>query len=217
MRGLLRKVTVSSVNHRDSRLRSKAIDGHRLALPEAHVTTLNGLTVTTAERTWVDCSAVVGEQHLLAMGDWALGAGVLDLEQVNRIISCASGRRGVRRARSVHPLIRTGVESPQESRLRWVLIAAGLPEPEINPTIVIRGRRVARLDLAYRETRLAIEYDGDWHAETVEYDRQRLDTLRSAGWTVLTVHKEDLEKPDRVVNLVRRNIAKERQARRQRW
>ena len=215
-RAQVAKVTVSKLEHGDLRARGRSLEGHRVMLPELHVTKYQSLHVTTPERTWVDCSALLREDHLLAMGDWALDQGLLDSQVLADVLAWAVGRRGVRRARSVAPLMRKGVESPQESRLRWLLLAHGLPEPDINPTIVIRGETVARLDLAYHASRLAIEYDGDWHAQTREHDHVRRDRLIQAGWTVIVAYKEDLESPARLVREVRRHLS-EHGSRKARW
>jgi len=173
--------------------------------------------VTSAERTWVDCAALIGEEHLVAMGDWALSADMVTVESLRRVVTWAAGRRGVRRARQILDYLRIGSESPGESRLRWHLVSAGLAEPEINPTIVIRGVRVARLDLAYRHYRLGIEYDGDWHSATVNRDRQRRSDLETAGWRILVAHKEDLVRPGPFIARVRRRLDALESGRRLRW
>jgi very-short-patch-repair endonuclease len=53
------------------------------------------------------------------------------------------------------------------------------------------------VDFAYPELKLAIEYDGAWHAEPGQFakDRRRLNQLVAAGWTVLHVTAEDLRAP----------------------
>lgn len=210
------KVSVCKLEHGDLRARGRSVEGHRVVLPDEHVTRHRGLLATTPERTWLDCAALVREDHLLAMGDWALDQGLLNSVVLGDLLAWAVGRRGVRRARWVAPFIRTGVESPQESRLRWLLLSHGLPEPAINPTIVIRGESLARLDLAYHAFKLAIEYDGDWHAQTREHDHQRRERLIKAGWTVIVAYKEDLEYPERLVREVRRHVS-EHGRRKARW
>ncbi len=64
---------------------------------------------------------------------------------------------------------------------------------------------VARVDLAYPEARLAIEYDGLWHAERRAFldDRRRLNRLDAAGWLVVHVTVEDLRRPDLLIARVR--------------
>jgi very-short-patch-repair endonuclease len=65
---------------------------------------------------------------------------------------------------------------------------------------------VARVDLAFPEQRVAIEYDGAWHGRQgrLARDRRRLDALVAADWTVLHVTGGDLHDPSAPVNAVRR-------------
>jgi very-short-patch-repair endonuclease len=68
------------------------------------------------------------------------------------------------------------------------------------------GRFVARVDLAYPQHRLAIEYDGDHHRGRASFrrDAARLNALRMCGWTVLRFTADDvLRHPSRVVAQVR--------------
>ncbi|TWP37909.1 hypothetical protein [Leekyejoonella antrihumi] len=76
-----------------------------------------------------------------------------------------STARGAKRARLAAALTRTGAESTHESRLRMLMVVAGLPEPVLN--LELRddeGRVRYRIDLSYPPARLAIEYDGRHHA-----------------------------------------------------
>lgn len=100
-------------------------------------------------------------------------------------------------------------ESPPESRLRVGLILAGLPAPQ--PQFEVRHDRrfVARVDLAYPQRKLAIEYDGAWHGEPGQFgrDRQRLNQLLAAGWRVIHVTAADLHHPGALVATVRAALA----------
>lgn len=51
------------------------------------------------------------------------------------------------------------------------------------------GRFVARLDLAWPERKVAVEYDGLWHDDPEQFhrDRQRLNRLLGRDWIVLHV------------------------------
>jgi hypothetical protein len=91
-------------------------------------------------------------------------------------------------------LAREGVDSPQETRLRLLLVLGGLPEPRVN--LIIRGRDGSwrrRYDLAYEHLRLIIEYDGRKHAEdsrqwlTDIFRREELDQMR---WRLVIVTSE---------------------------
>lgn len=212
-----RRVAIAEIEHEGRRSRGCGVTGHRLLIPEDHVTTVQGVQVTTVARTWVDCAALMNEEHLLAMGDCAFERELLDPEHLEYVLRWAEGRRGIRRARRVAPLVRSGVESPQESRLRWVLLSHGLPEPEINPWIVVQGQRCARLDLAYTSLRIGVEYDGDWHVMTEEHDRRRRLMLAKYGWAVVVAHKEDLDAPGRLLRQLRQLLHDRRASKRRRW
>jgi very-short-patch-repair endonuclease len=64
-----------------------------------------------------------------------------------------------------------------------------------------RNGFVARVDFAWPERRLALEYDGLWHGGAGQFirDRERLDRLREAGWQVVFVTAADLRDPDRLL------------------
>lgn len=197
--------------------RRQRVDGHSIELPVEHCESYESLVVTSPARTWVDCAALLPHDHLLAMGDWALAKGLLTLEQTNAIVRWARGRRGVVRAREVLPWIRVGAESPQESRLRWHIVADALPEPDINPEIALPGPRFVRLDLAYRGLRIAIEFDGEWHYDTQTHDAQRRRELQAAGWKVIVATKDDLFHPTTVLSELRAEIAQRSVTSRRRW
>jgi very-short-patch-repair endonuclease len=88
-------------------------------------------------------------------------------------------------------------ESPQESRARVRLVLAGLPVPTPQFKVWLRGRFGARLDLAWPAAKIAVEYDGLWHAERRQFlrDRSRANKLLDAGWTVYTMTCDDLSDP----------------------
>ena len=56
-------------------------------------------------------------------------------------------------------------------------------------------------DFAWPEHRLAVEYDGVWHAEPGQFaaDRRRLNRLTAAGWRVLFVTAGDLCRPRQLI------------------
>ncbi|MDA2803221.1 hypothetical protein [Nocardiopsis suaedae] len=95
--------------------------------------------------------------------------------------------RGVRRAAAVARFARTELESPEESRLMMDLVGAGLPVPEVQYEVSIGARRDrrARLDLCYvfdeGKSLVAIEYDGEVHAQRRHEDIERWQLIRDQG------------------------------------
>lgn len=88
-------------------------------------------------------------------------------------------------------LVRDGVDSPMETRLRLLIVMAGLPEPSVNFTVRdAAGRVVRRFDLCYRHAKVIVEYDGRQHAEDThqyDWDRDRREELDDWGWRVVVV------------------------------
>lgn len=103
--------------------------------------------------------------------------------------SWSSSGAGPGRARDLVRLVDAGAESAMESRLRVLLLLAGLPQPVAQFEVVACGRR-RRLDLAYPDLKIAIEYDGDHHYVTEAQkhaDIEREMSLRTEGWEVIRV------------------------------
>jgi very-short-patch-repair endonuclease len=96
--------------------------------------------------------------------------------------------------------------SPQETRLRLLLHRSALPRPVAQYTVRAGGRFVARVDFAWPEHRIALEYEGLWHGKAhqqVIADRRRLNDLTAAGWLVLFVTAADLRDPTRLLARLR--------------
>ena len=95
-----------------------------------------------------------------------------------------------------------------ETRLRLLLVLAGLPRP--GAQVSLRddfGLFLARPDLYYPDARLAIEYDGATHRESLAADNRRQNRMVDAGYRLLRFTAADvLSTPDSVVTLVRRAL-----------
>lgn len=97
-----------------------------------------------------------------------------------------------------------------ETRLRLLLLLAGLPKPSVQPTLRDGlGTFAARPDIYYPGHRLVIEYDGARHKDTIAADNRRQNRLLEAGYRMLRFTAGDvLGNPAGVVALVRRAIAR---------
>ena len=90
---------------------------------------------------------------------------------------------------------RAGVESPKETETRLLIVDAGLPEPVVQHEVREGRRLVARIDLAYPQWKIAIEYEGDGHrtdAAQWRRDIQRQRELEERGWIVIRITQLDL-------------------------
>ena len=113
--------------------------------------------------------------------------------------------QGSAQARRVVTLADGTAESPQETRLRLLLGRSGLPAPVAQFRVFDNEGFVARVDFAYPELKIAVEYDGLWHGERRAFvsDRRRLNRLAAAGWTVLHVTADDMRYPERLAARLR--------------
>lgn len=181
-----------------------------------------GLRVTPVPLTFLLLARHCTVEELVAVGDAAVtdadnypgltARSMTDPASLAAVVAQLPGGIGIRTARAAAALVRTGVESPMETRLRLLLAAAGLPEPELNLRIPVRSGRVYRGDLVYRWARLIIEYDGDHHwRDRAQYERDllRRRELEDAGWRELRVTASDLRGSARrraLVELVRTTL-----------
>lgn len=178
------------------RMPPDGIKVHRFNEPFA-VARRHGLPVTSPEQTFVHCAVRMPLLDLVAVGDRFIKRHPNSVTSQGALAAYAgewSGQGG-RRARQAADLLRVGVDSNPESHLRLLMVLAGLPEPAVNVGVgdAAQGPRY-RLDLAYREIGLAIEYDGRWHtdAEQTERDLVRRRELQALGWTFLIVVADEL-------------------------
>lgn len=93
-------------------------------------------------------------------------------------------------------LVREGVDSPMESRVRMLMVLAGLPEPVVNHTVRWPDGRVRwRFDLSFPAVGIVIEYDGRQHAESDEqWDRDidRREWMDGNGVRLVVVRSKDI-------------------------
>jgi hypothetical protein len=173
--------------------RARGFRVHRPQLLPDHDATRFGLIpVTSYARTLVDCTGRLSLGQLARALDAGLVGHAVTLWSVERTV------RELKQAPGRHPsklwtlLGERGsetalAESRPEIRLGRLLASAGLPEPVQQHWVRVRTERF-RLDFAYPEQKVAIEYDG-WDAHrsrgAFDRDRRRDRLLQLAGWTVL--------------------------------
>lgn len=172
-------------------------DGVRPHLPRIPPRThgVDGVRITTPEQTFLDLARPLGLVDLVAVGDALVAKGMTTPE---RLMAAARAWRGhgATSARRAARYVRAGVESPRESRVRMLMVLAGLPEPTVNTSYRdASGAFLARFDLSYGRWRLAIEYDGRQHAQDTRQWRRdlvRREHADSEGWRLVIVTDEDL-------------------------
>lgn len=151
-----------------------------------------GALVTTPLRTTFDLARSRTVHEAVADVDALLRTTGMTAHEVQRYLA---GRRnhGVAQARQVLELADPRSESPRESVVRCHLNRAGLwPMPQLQLRLA-DGSRV-RVDLGFERERVAVEYDGGWHAlrEQLGRDRARQNGMQGIGWTTVFVTDSSL-------------------------
>ena len=180
----------------------------RRALSPDEVVRRRGFPVTSMPRTIRDLAARLSLTEAVAIADMALHARKVDRHDLV-IAATVPNHSGVRMLRRVLEHVEPTAESPMESRLRMLLVLAGLPRPEAQVPIQDRFFRViGRPDLYYREERLGLEYDGGSHRDTLADDNRRQNRLLDAGVRLLRFTAGDIfNMPEQVIGLVRSALA----------
>jgi hypothetical protein len=190
-------------------VRVAGIRMRRADLEERHVLRWRDVRVTSPEAAAVELAGGRDLDEAVVAVDRLVVAGGADLAVVRRLADAALGP-GCRRARRACALADGRAESPQETRLRLLIGRSGLPAPVPQFRVYDRARFVARVDFAWPTQRVALEYDGLWHAEPGQFaaDRARLNRLTAAGWRVVFVTARDLHQPDRLIARIATALAR---------
>jgi very-short-patch-repair endonuclease len=175
---------------------------------------VDGIRTTSAPRTACDLARRGDLVQRVVAVDALANAHGFEPDLLRQFAARYRGTRGNKDVATVlaHADRRAG--SPMETRLRLVLVCAGLPRPQAQWPVQDQVSRTAVwLDLAYPEHRVGIEYDGVIHTApaAVLRDIGRHTALLDQGWQVYRYTKRDvLQRPDRIVTQIRRALERSR-------
>jgi very-short-patch-repair endonuclease len=199
-----------TVARKEDRRQRHGVRCHVAALRDHDVRVLDGLRMSSPHRMFVELASKLPLVDLVVVGDWLVRKKHVTCESL--VEYCAgAGDRHADAARRAAAYVRDRVDSVMETRLRMLLVLAGLPEPQVNPRLRDEhGTVIMRLDLAYPEVRLAVEYDGRQHAEVVEQwerDLDRREDLDEDGWRLIVVTSKGIyREPERTLQRVRKAL-----------
>ncbi len=192
-----------------SRLSRTAVRRSELAPRE--VARRRGFRVTSIDRTVADLGRRLPLIEAVTVLDMALHRRLVSEPHLRGWIASHRGFPGVTRPRRALELAESGTESVMETRLRLLLVMAGLPRPRVQVSLRDEGGHfLGRPDFYYPSHRLALEYDGAGHRERLAADNRRQNRLVDAGYRLLRFTAFDvLSAPNSVVTLVTRALGPE--------
>ncbi|MCU1579417.1 MAG: hypothetical protein JWP19_1621 [Rhodoglobus sp.] len=177
------------------------VTGHRLHIDPADMRVLDGVAVTSLERTVFDLASALPDEDLLGALD-----NILWWRRSRRFRATSSsiedalhrfgGRRGLGRLLDLLPLASDRSDSVPETVFRLRFVRAGLPPPIPNLEVLdAQGAFLAMPDLQLTEFRMAFDYEGDHHrtdARQWRKDLRRVPLLEDAGWRHTRLSADDL-------------------------
>ncbi len=183
-------------------------------LPAAHRVTRGGLVVTSLARTICDLASVLDAGDLELVLDEALARRRIRLGAVRSMLASLPGNSqgaGVLRALiAARSDGRARVESPLEQRVQRFLDRAGLQGWDTQQWVA-----GCRVDVAFKAAKLALQVDSYRHHSSRSdwaRDHRRHTALVTAGWRVLPVTLEDLDREDELAARIRAALGTESSA-----
>lgn len=173
--------------------------------------TRRGVAVTASPQTFVDMAATSDLVDLVVLGDSLVrrtAATPADLAAFAR----QSHASGIGRARRASALVRSNVDSAQETRSRMLILLSGLPEPTVDLRFhTDEGALLRRIDMGYEEIKLAVEYDGRHHIERKSQwgqDIGRREYFEGLRWRFIILIAPDIwTTPGKTIQRVRDGLA----------
>jgi very-short-patch-repair endonuclease len=195
-----------SVFHANDRRRTAAVECH-VATRGAAVLQVRGVRISRPDQTFIELASQLTLVDLIVVGDAIVAKKWLTADELDAACE-RSPDKHARTASCAARYVREGVDSPMETRLRMLIVLAGLPEPTVNFTIRDDfGKVVRRLDLSYPGLRVMVEYDGRQHAESPDQyasDVYRREEFDRRGWRIVTVTSEGIYRvPEQTLMRVR--------------
>jgi very-short-patch-repair endonuclease len=195
-----------SVFAEKDRRRRPGIRNH-VAAPDTPVTVVNGDRVSEPDQMFVELAGILNLVDLVVVGDNLVRRKKTTPEQLLAFCTRSTHPHAAA-ARRAAAFVRKGVDSPMETRLRMLIVLAGLPEPEVNHKIYFDdGRLRYRFDLSYPGLKLIVEYDGRQHRDDLDQwdaDTDRKDWFDRNDWMHVPVFSRGIyRRPDLTLERVR--------------
>lgn len=157
---------------------------------------------------WAGLGGVLGLDDLVVLGDAV--ARRVGRARLRGVLDAPGRLVGRSLLEQAYDLVRDRVDSPQETRLRLVVVRSGVPEPDVNrDAFDDRGGWLAVPDLAWHAQRVALEYLGDVHRTAKgrwRRDVRRREVLEENGWVVHFATADDLRAPAELLTRVARSL-----------
>ncbi len=200
--------------------REAGVVQHRGVLRAEDVTRRDLAWLTDGTRTALDCTTITDVEHSLVIVNGLLAAGETTLPLLHRRYAAMRHVPDTLRTNLVLRLADARCESAGESRTFYLLWQAGLPKPILQyPVRDAGGKIVARLDFAWPELGVFLEFDGMVKYRDLRREHESVEDavirekLREqmvcelTGWRCIRLIWVDLARPAVTAERIRRILA----------
>lgn len=197
--------------------REAGVRQHRGRILDADVETVHGLKVMAPTRAALETTTVAAAEPALAVVNFLLHAGATTTALLRERYECEVDHwPHTLKTNLVLKLADPRIESVGESRVLWLLDQAGWPLPEPQYEVLDNSGRVfARLDFAWPELGVWLEFDGrvkyeklltpgESVTDVVLREKKREETIAAlTGWRCVRITWDDLADPGRLLQRIR--------------
>lgn len=176
------------------RVRGGGIHVHRSTLEPSDIRIVDGIRLTSVQRTCVDLICFLPREDARGLAYRARQQGWLDRRDVDRALELRRGWRGISTLRDLSQVFDGDAHSVAEAMLVEILRTIPALVWELNAPVVCRSGARYVVDVLVRALGLVIEVDGRaFHTrERFVGDRRRQNDLVADGWTILRFTWDDL-------------------------
>lgn len=195
---------------------SGAVHPYRAKIADDEITVIDGIAVTTPERTILDVARTAPFTQAVVIADGLMRMGLVDPDALDAVIGRAVKRGSAGAARRVAAFADGRSESVAESRSRVMMAQWGLPVPKLQTVIRTQsGLWIGRVDFDLDDFATIGECDGlgkylrylrpgETAADAVIREKLREDALRSTGRQVVRWIPRELSDPRVILDRFRR-------------
>jgi hypothetical protein len=188
-----RPATVIDTNRR----RTRGVEVWATAVTDEEICRIDGIAVTTPQRTAVDLARRYPLGTAVAAVDALARATRMPAADLHAAIDRHQGRAGIRRARHALALVDPRAESPKETWMRLAVMRAGFPRPDAQVAVYNEyGVLIGFVDIGWPDLKIAVEYEGRHHRlsrDAFAKDIRRFDEMIEQGWIIMRITASDTE------------------------
>ena len=193
---------------------------HRGQLREEDIETINGVRVSVATRSAVEVCSIAKVEPALVVVNGLLRLKAMTLEDFHAAVQSSQRWPGSLTTDVVLRLADPRLESPGEDRFSYFCYREGLPKPEPQVEIFDEdGTSFARVDFAWPEFRVFVEFDGRAKYERFRREGETLEEFlmrekdreekicQLTGWVCIRVTWADLNRPRQLAARIQKMLA----------